>query len=116
MQHLKCLEFSYIRHVVISILTLLFLYSLVQNVIKYKEKKTVVAESEKSTSDVVFPSLTMCPRYEYKFPLSTSSATKNMTQDYENILNMLRIRKDIVEISQPLKTGWAKLKDFEHYF
>ena len=111
MLHLKSSEFSYIRHLVISILTIIFLNSLVQNVIKYKEKKTVVAESEKSTSDVVFPSLTMCPRYDF----NTTYATMNMTQDYENILKMSRIRKDIVEISQPFKTGWAELKHFEQH-
>ena len=99
---MKCLD---LRQVVISVLTLLFLNTVIQNIVKYKEKKTVVAESEKSISDVAFPSLTMCPHYKYEYSLSTSSATKNMTQDYENILNMLRIRKDIVEISQPLKTG-----------
>ena len=105
MQHLKCSEFGYIRHVVISILTILFLNSVFQNVLKYKEKKTVVAESEKSTSDVVFPSLTICPLYKYEYALSKTSATMNMTEDYENILNTSHIRKDILEISQPSKTG-----------
>ena len=76
-----------------------------QDIEKYNEKKTVVAESEKSTSDVVFPSLTMCPLYKFKFAFSRTSATMNMTEDYEHILNTSRIRKDIVEISQPFKTG-----------
>ena len=105
MPHLKRSEFSYIRHVVVLILTIVFFNSLVQNVTKYKEKNTVVTESEKSTSDVVFPSLTMCPLYEFKFAFSTTSATMNMTEDYEHILNTSRIRKDIVEISQPWHIG-----------
>ena len=95
---------KYSRYVVTFALSSLFLYSVVENFIKYNEKKTVVAQSLMSVSDVVYPSVSICPQYKYEYALSKTSGTKNLTEYYDNILNMSLIRKDIVEISQPYST------------
>ena len=104
MLRLNCFKLNYLRHVVTLILGSMFLCSVVNNFIKYKERKTVVAQSIKSASDVVYPSITLCPHYKYEYALSKTSGTKNLTEYYESILKMSLIRKDIVEISQPYRT------------
>ena len=85
------------------ILSSVFLYSVVENIIKYKERRTVVAQSTKSASDVVYPSITLCPRYKYEYALSKTSGTKNLTEYYQSTVNMSLIRKDVIKISQPYR-------------
>ena len=100
---MKNSKIRYLRYVITLILCSMFLYSVIENIIKYKEGKTVVAESTMSASDVVYPSITICPRYKYEYALTTTSRTKNLTEYYQSIVDMSLIRKDIVEISQPYK-------------
>ena len=82
----------------------MFLYSVVNNFIKYKERKTVLTQGIKSASDVVYPSVSLCPGYKYDYALSQTSGTKNLTEYYENTLNMSLIKKYIIQISQPYMT------------
>ena len=103
MLRLKSSESKYLRYMVTSVLSAMFLYSVVKNFIKYQEGKTVVAQSIKSASDVVYPSVTICSRYKFEYALSKFSGTKNLTEYYENILNM-SLRRDIIQISQPYRT------------
>ena len=88
------------------------MYSAEQNVHKYSQKNTVVAESVRRASEVIFPSITMCPWYTYEQALSKSSGIKNLTEYYESLHNTEQIKKDIVSISQPYNTknGWVDRK------
>ena len=104
MLQLDSSKFFYLRCVVALILGVMFLYSVAKNFIKYKEMKTVLTQGIKSASDVVYPSVTLCPGYKYEYALSITSGTKNLTEYYVNILNMSLIRKNIIEISQPYRT------------
>ena len=79
-----------------------FMSSVIANVNKYTQKNTVVAESKRSTSGVIYPSITMCPRYTPEFARSKTSGTKNLTEYYDS--NATQIKKDIVSISQPYNT------------
>ena len=78
-----------------------FMSSVFANVKKYSQKNTVVAESTKTASKVIYPSITMCPRYEKEYAISKTSGTKNLTEYYESLLNMSQIKNDVVSISQP---------------
>ena len=102
MPHLNCSK--YLRTVVTSVLIILFLCSVVKNFLKYSGKKTVVAHGIKSALDVVYPSVTMCPKYKYEYALSKTSGTKNLTEYYENLKTTPLIRKDVISISQPYMT------------
>ena len=104
MLSLKCFENFTFRHVVNFALVVAFMSSVIANVCKYASPKTVVTESTKSASEVIYPSITMCPFYKYKFARSKTSGTKNLTEYYENLLNMAQIKKDILSISQPYIT------------
>ena len=95
---------KYLRTLVTSVLIALFLCSVVQNFLKYNSKRTVVALGVKSALDVVYPSVTMCPKYKYEYALSKTSGSKNLTEYYENLVTTPLIRKDVVSISQPYMT------------
>ena len=90
------------RHVVNLALVLAFMSSATLNVHKYSQKNTVVAESMRSASGVIYPSITMCPWYTPEFARSKTSGTKNLTEYYDS--NATQIKKDIVSISQPYNT------------
>ena len=78
-----------------------FMSSVIANVNKYTQKNTVVAESTKSASKVIYPSITMCPKYNHEYALSKTSGTKNLTEYYKSLLKTSQIKKDVVSISQP---------------
>ena len=105
MPHLKCLENFTFRHVVNLALIVAFMSSVIANVYKYSLKNTVVAESTKRASEVIYPSITMCPEYKKEYALSKTSGTKNLTEYYESLLNMSHIKNDIKSISQPYTTN-----------
>ena len=84
-----------------STISVEIMISAIANVYKYSLKNTVVTESMISTSQVTFPSITMCPQYKPEYALSKTSGTKNLTEYYENLLN---IKKDVISISQPYTT------------
>ena len=102
---MTCLEF--LKNVVTVLLSILFIHSLVLNVIKYKEKKTVMSQSVLSIYDVPYPSITLCPMYDYAYARSITSGTKNLTEYYESLQLMSLIKKDIISISYDrlLKNG-----------
>ena len=104
MPRLMCLENFSFRHVVNLALIVAFMSSFIANVYKYSQKNTVVAESTKSASEVICPSITMCPTYEKEYTHSKTSGTKNLTEYYESLLKMSQIKKDVVSISQPYTT------------
>ena len=81
-----------------------FMSSVIANVYKYSQKNTVVAESTRSASEVTYPSITMCPRYNLEFAVLRASGTKNLTEYYESLLRATQIKKDIISISQPYIT------------
>ena len=101
MNHLKL---NHLRILVTLVLSVMFLYSVVTNFTKYKEKKTVVAPSVKSAAEVVYPSVTLCPLYKHEYALSIIPGSKNLTEYYDIITNLSLIRKDIKRISQPYTT------------
>ena len=49
----------------------------------------------------------MCPQYKPEYALSKTSGTKNLTEYYENLLN---IKKDVISISQPYTTMEGQVK------
>ena len=80
------------------------MYNVGNNFIKYEEKNTVLAQSMKSASDVVYPSVTLCPFYKLKYYRSKISGSKNLTEYYKSLQNMSLIRKDVLNISQPYRS------------
>ena len=104
MPRLKCFENFTFRHLVNLALIVAFMSSVIANLYKYRQKNTVVAESTRSASEVIYPSITMCPNYEKEYALSKTSGTKNLTEYYEILLKTSQIKKDVVSISQPYTT------------
>ena len=101
---LKCFENFTFRHVLNFALVVAFMSSVIANVCKYASPKTVVTESTKSASEVIYPSITICPFYKNEYARSKTSGTKNLTEYYEDLLNAKQIKKDITSISQPYLT------------
>ena len=104
MLSLKCFENFTFRHVVNFALVVAFMISVIANINKYAYPKTVVTESARRAMEVIYPSITMCPFYKNEYAHSKTSGTKNLTEYYENLLNMAQIKKDILSISQPYIT------------
>ena len=94
-----------LRNVVTLALTLMFLYNVGNSFTKYEEKDTLMAQSMKSASDVVYPSITLCPMYKLEYMRSKVSGSKNLTEYYEKLKNMSLIRKDVLYISQPYRSN-----------
>ena len=89
-----------LRYATILALTLLFMYNVGNSFIKYEEKNAVLAQSMKSVSDVVYPSITLCPFYKLEYSRSKVSGSKNLTEYYKSLQNMSLIRQDILNITQ----------------
>ena len=104
MSCLNCCENFTFRHVINLALIVAFMSSVIANVYKYSQKNTVVAESTRSASEVTYPSITMCPRYNLEFAVLRASGTKKLTEYYESLLRATQIKKDIISISQPYIT------------
>ena len=88
------------KYFVTILLSLIFLYSLVKNVIKYNKKNEQVLQSVMSVNAVPYPSITMCPYYTKVYFSNITSGTKNLTEYYERVQSMSPIKKNILSISQ----------------
>ena len=100
----KCFESLTFRHVVNIALIACFTYICALNIRRYNQMNIVVVESSRSTLGVIYPSITLCPPYSDKHVLSKNSSKKNLTEQYENLINMSHIKKNVVSISQPYVT------------
>ena len=92
------------RHVVKFVLMAVFIEICALNVLRYNQMNIVVVESSRSTMEMIYPSITLCPTYSDKHVLSKNSSKKNLTEQYENLINMSHIKKNVVSISQPYIT------------
>ena len=104
MLRVNCFKLKKFRHLVTLVLSALFIYSGIENVIKYKEKKTILTHSTRSASEVIYPSVTLCPHYDYNFTLSKTLGTKNLTEYYESLRSHSLIKERIIYIYQPYNT------------
>ena len=100
----KCLEKLTFRHVVKLVLMAGFINISALNVLRYNQMNTVVVESSRSTLEVIYPSITVCPTYSSYHALSKNSCTKNLTEQYENLMKMSHIKKNVMSITQPYFT------------
>ena len=104
MQRVNNIKLKYFRHLAVMVFSAMFIHRVVQLVIQYNERKTMLSQSTRMASRVIYPSVTMCPVYKHEFALSKTSGTKNLTEYYESLHSRSLIKDRIISISQPYKT------------